>query len=580
MTSFSLDHGRKAVTFMFKSSRIGELLLREQKITSKQLEEVLAEQKRQGGLPKIGNLLIQKGFIDEETLIVFLSKQFGLPIIDLSRLEFDPTLVDVIPDNIARKYEILPIGKEGATLKIAISDPSNIFALDDLKFLTGSNIQLFLSTEKNLREALDKHYSMTSTLTKALEDLKGMEVDYIHSEEEMDEVNLEIAAKEAPVVKLANLLLIDAIKRGASDIHFEAYDRSFRVRYRIDGVLYEIMNPPVKLKNALVSRLKIMSNLNIAERRLPQDGRLKLRFGENREMDFRVSVLPTLYGEKVVLRLLDKSNLQVDLERLGFEPGALVKFYEGVHKPYGMILVTGPTGSGKTTTLYSTLGELNKTTENISTVEDPVELNIFGINQVQVHEEIGLTFSNVLRSFLRQDPDIIMVGEIRDKDTAEISIKAALTGHLVLSTLHTNDASNTVTRLLDMGVEPFLVASSINLVVAQRLVRKLCPNCKKKVEKSTDLLKEFNLDPTIHALSEIVGCPACNFSGYKGRIAIYEVMPFFEKLKELIFERASAAEIKRVARIEGMKTLRESGLTKVSEGVTTLEEVIRVTDKD
>ncbi|OGP51067.1 MAG: type IV-A pilus assembly ATPase PilB [Deltaproteobacteria bacterium RBG_13_43_22] len=565
---------------MLKSNRIGELLLREQKISAKQLDEVFAEQKRRGGQPKISTLLIEKGFIDEQTLLLFLSKQFGLPIIDLSRIEFDPSLTDLIPDNIARKYEILPIGKEGATLKMAIADPSNIFALDDLKFLTGSNIQLFLSTEKNLREALDKHYSLTSTLTQALEDLKELEVDFVHPEEDLDEVNLEIAAKEAPVVKLANLLLVDAIKRGASDIHFETYDRAFRVRYRIDGVLYEIMNPPVKLKNAMISRLKIMSNLNIAERRLPQDGRLKLRFGENREMDFRVSVLPTLFGEKVVLRLLDKTNLQVDLERLGFETEALTKFNEAVHKPYGMILVTGPTGSGKTTTLYSTLGELNKTTQNISTAEDPVELNIFGINQVQVHEEIGLSFANVLRSFLRQDPDIIMVGEIRDKDTAEISIKAALTGHLVLSTLHTNDASNTVTRLLDMGVEPFLVASSVNLVVAQRLVRKLCPNCKKKVETSTDLLKEFNLDPTVHTLSETVGCPSCNFSGYKGRIAIYEVLPFFEKLKELIFERASAAEIKKVARMEGMKTLRESGLTKVLEGVTTLEEVIRVTDKD
>lgn len=565
---------------MFKSNRIGELLLREQKITARQLDEALAEQKRQGGQSKIGNLLIEKGFIDEETLLLFLSKQFGLPKIDLSRIEFDPALADLIPDNIARKYEILPIGKEGATLKMAISDPSNIFALDDLKFLTGSNIQLFLSTEKQLKEALDKHYNLTSTLNQALEDLKGMEVDFIHPDEELDETSLEIAAKEAPVVKLANLLLMDAIKRGASDIHFEAYDRAFRVRYRIDGVLYEIMNPPVKLKNALVSRLKIMSNLNIAERRLPQDGRLKLRFGENREMDFRVSVLPTLYGEKVVLRLLDKTNLQVDLERLGFEPEALGKFYEAVHKPYGMILVTGPTGSGKTTTLYSALGELNKAAQNISTAEDPVELNIYGINQVQVHEEIGLTFSHVLRSFLRQDPDIIMVGEIRDKETAEISIKAALTGHLVLSTLHTNDASNTVTRLLDMGVEPFLVASSMNLIVAQRLVRKLCPNCKKKVEKPSDLLKEFNLDPNIHSLSETVGCPACNFSGFKGRIAIYEVLPLFEKLKELIFERASAAEIKRIARMEGMKTLRESGITKVLEGVTTLEEVIRVTDKD
>jgi type IV pilus assembly protein PilB len=565
---------------MFKSHRIGELLLRQQKITARQFEEALAEQKRQGNRSKIGTILVRKGYIDEESLLFFLSKQFGLPIIDLSQSEFDPALFELIPANVARKYEIIPIGKEGATLKIAIADPSNIFALDDLKFLTGSNIQLFLSSEKKLTETLDKHYNLTANLTEALEDLKELEVDYIHPEEEMDEINLEMAAKEAPVVKLANLLLIDAIKRGASDIHFEAYDRAFRVRYRIDGVLYEIMNPPVRLKNALVSRLKIMSSLDIAERRLPQDGRLKLRFGEANEMDFRVSVLPTLYGEKVVLRLLDKSNLQVDMERLGFESQALSKYMAAIQKPYGMILVTGPTGSGKTTTLYSTLSELNKSTKNISTVEDPVELNLYGINQVQVHEEIGLNFSYVLRSFLRQDPDIIMVGEIRDKETAEISIKAALTGHLVLSTLHTNDASNTVTRLLDMGVEPFLVSSSINLVVAQRLVRKLCPNCRKRIEVSTDLLKEFNLDPAVHSLWEAGTCDTCNFSGYKGRIAIYEVMPFFEQLKELIFERASAAEIKRVACAQGMKTLRESGLTKVLEGITTLEEVIKVTDKD
>jgi type IV pilus assembly protein PilB len=565
---------------MFKSKRIGELLLREQKITAQQLDEVLTEQKRQGGRPKIGALLVQKGYIQEEALLNFLSKQFGLTIIDLHRFEIEPACLNLIPDNIARKYEIIPLGKEGSTLKIAISDPSNIFALEDLKFLTGCHIQLFLSAERELKEALDFHYGLVSTLTEALEDFKGLEVDYIQPEEEVDSANLEIAAKEAPVVKLTNLLLLDAIKRGASDIHFETYDRAFRVRYRIDGILYEIMNPPVKLKNALISRIKIMSNLNIAERRLPQDGRLKLRFGESREMDFRVSILPTLFGEKVVMRLLDKSNLQGNLEKLGFEPEVMGKYREAIHKPYGMILVTGPTGSGKSTTLYSTLSELNKTTSNISTAEDPVELNVFGINQVQIHEDIGLTFSSVLRSFLRQDPDIIMVGEIRDKDTAEIAIKAALTGHLVLSTLHTNDAPNTVTRLLDMGVEPFLVASSLNLVVAQRLVRKLCPNCKKRVESSSDLLKEYNLTPADHNLAEPVGCPVCNFSGYKGRVALYEVLPFFEQLKELIFERASAADIKKVARSEGMKTLRESGITKVLEGITTLEEVIRVTNKD
>jgi type IV pilus assembly protein PilB len=565
---------------MFKSKRIGELLIRERRISRVQLDEVLVEQKRQGEREKIGTLLVQKGFITQADLVQFLAKQFGLPVIDLNHVEFDQTLLDLIPGNIARKYEIIPLAKEGSTLKMAISDPSNIFALDDLKFLTGSNIQLFLSDEKSLKEALDRHYSLKTTINEVLEDIKGLEVDYIQQEEELDEANLENAAKEAPVVKLTNLLLIDAIKRGASDIHFEAYDRAFRVRYRIDGVLYEIMNPPVKLKNALISRLKIMSNLNIAERRLPQDGRLKLRFGEGKEMDFRISVLPTLFGEKVVLRLLDKSNLQVNMEKLGFEQDALAKYQTAIHKPYGMILVTGPTGSGKTTTLYSTLGELNKTTQNISTAEDPVEMNLYGINQVQVHEEINLSFSNILRSFLRQDPDIIMVGEIRDKETAEISIKAALTGHLVLSTLHTNDAASSVTRLLDMGMEPFLVSSSLNLVVAQRLVRKLCPNCKKSIATMEEVLNEFNLDPTVQNLFEPEGCPVCNFSGFKGRIAIYEVLPFFEQLKEMIFERTSAVEIKKTARQQGMKTLRESGLTKVVEGLTSLEEVLRVTDKD
>jgi type IV pilus assembly protein PilB len=565
---------------MFKSRRIGELLLQERKITLQQLEEALAEQKRLGGRQKIGALLVQKGFIDEKTLTYFLSQHFGLPMIDLSSVIPDPTLLELVPAHIARKYEILPISKDGPHLKVAISDPSNIYALDDLKFLTGSNIQLFLAPDKSLKEAIESHYEHTSSLTEALEDFKELEVDFIPPEEELDEVSLEVAAKEAPVVKLANLLLIDAIKRGASDIHFETYERSFRVRYRIDGVLYEIMTPPVALKNAIISRLKIMSNLNIAERRLPQDGRLKMRFGQDSEMDFRVSVMPTLFGEKVVLRLLDKSTLQANLELLGFEAEALQIYTEAIHKPYGMILVTGPTGSGKTTTLYSTLQELNKTTQNISTVEDPVELYMYGINQVQAHEDIGLSFSNVLRAFLRQDPDIIMVGEIRDAITAEISIKAALTGHLVLSTLHTNDAPASVTRLLDMGIEPFLVSSSINLVVAQRLVRKICPQCRRRVEKTSDLLNEYHLDPARHEIWEGTGCPGCNFSGFRGRLAIYEVLPFFANLKEMVFERASAAEIKKAARADGMVTLRESGIRKVKNGITTLEEILRVTDKD
>ena len=565
---------------MVKSRRIGELLVQEKKITPQQLDEALLEQKRQGAKKRIGAVLVERGFVDEKTLTDCLSKHFGLPLVELSRLELDPALLALVPAQIARKYEILPLGKEGPNLKVAISDPTNIYALEDLRFLTGSNIQLFLAPDKSLKEAIDSHYNVSSRITEMLEDFKELEIDIIQPEEDLDLLSLEVAAKEAPVIKLTNLLLIDAIKRGASDIHFETYERSFRVRYRIDGVLYEIMNPPVKLKNAIISRLKIMSNLNIAERRLPQDGRLKLRFGEGKEMDFRVSVLPTLFGEKMVLRLLDKSTLQVNLELLGFDPEALVTYIESIRKPYGMILVTGPTGSGKTTTLYSTLSDLNKISQNISTVEDPVELYMYGINQVQVHDEIGRSFSHVLRSFLRQDPDIIMVGEIRDRETAEISIKAALTGHLVLSTLHTNDAPASVTRLLDMGIEPFLVASSLNMVVAQRLVRKICLECKTKADTHTDLLKEFNLDPQGHELWAGKGCPACNFSGYRGRIAIFEVLPFLEKLKALVFERASAAEIRKVGRALGMKTLRESGLQKALAGMTTLEEIVRVTEKE
>jgi type IV pilus assembly protein PilB len=565
---------------MFKSRRIGELLLRENKITPQQLQEALEEQKRQGGQPKIGAILVKKGFITEETLTFFLSKHFGLPQIHLEGLTFDPALTEVIPAQVARKYEILPIGREGANLKIAISDPSNIFALDDLKFLTGSNIQLFLVSDHSLKEALDKYYTISHTISDVLEDIKNLEVDVIKPEEDTDELNLELAAAEAPVVKLTNLILMDAIKRGASDIHFETYDKAFRVRYRIDGVLYEVMNPPIKLKNAIISRLKIMSNLNIAERRLPQDGRLKLRFGQGREMDFRVSSLPTLFGEKVVLRLLDNHDFRFNLNLLGFEPEALKEFHSAIHKPHGMVLVTGPTGSGKTTTLYSALSELNQSTQNISTAEDPVEMNLMGINQVQIHEEIGLTFSHTLRSFLRQDPDIIMVGEIRDRETAEIAIKAALTGHLVLSTLHTNDAPNTVTRLLDMGVEPFLVASSLNLVVAQRLIRTICSKCKQRVEAPSELFREFGLDPASVALYGGAGCPECNFSGYRGRLAIYEVLPFRDALKELIFERSSAAEIRKKARTLGMMTLRETGINKVIAGVTTLEEVLRITERE
>jgi type IV pilus assembly protein PilB len=408
-------------------------------------------------------------------------------------------------------------------------------------------------------------------------------MEVIQDEEEVDLSDLKKAVEDAPVVKLVNLILTDAIKKGASDIHIEPYEKTFRVRYRIDGVLHEVMKPPIKLKNAIVSRIKIISQLDIAERRLPQDGRIKLKLSKSMEMDYRVSVLPTLFGEKVVMRLLDKSNLQLDMTKLGFEQKALNDFMSAIHRPWGIVLVTGPTGSGKTTTLYSALSDLNKISENISTAEDPVEFNLLGINQVQIHEDIGLNFAASLRSFLRQDPDIIMVGEVRDYETAEIAIKAALTGHLVLSTLHTNDAPSTVNRLLNMGIEPFLVSSACNLILAQRLARKICKDCRTKMPSAEKVLIDLGVPPAEAARMEVFkgsGCATCGGTGYKGRIALYEVMPFSETIKELVLNGASSSEIKRAAVREGMKTLRMSGVTKVGEGVTTIEEILRVTMAD
>ncbi|RYF45931.1 MAG: type IV-A pilus assembly ATPase PilB, partial [Cytophagaceae bacterium] len=464
-------------------ARLGELLIREQLITVQQLQQAQDDQKKTGG--RLGTSLVRMGMVDETQLLTFLAKQYHVPAINLDETEVDPEIIKHISEEVASKHQIIPINRQGANLVVAMADPSNIFAIDDIKFLTGLTVQVVVASENQIARAIDKYYHPKSQENSYEEVMSGFNEDEIAFDKEDDAavnvMDLERGAEDAPVVRLVNLMLVDAIKRGASDIHIEPYEKSFRVRYRIDGGLYEVMKPPLKLKQSVVSRVKIMSNLDIAERRLPQDGRIKLKLGQGKEMDFRVSVLPTLFGEKIVMRLLDKGNLQLDMTKLGFEEAALKSFKHGIHQPYGMVLVTGPTGSGKTTTLYSAMSELNQTSENLCTAEDPVEFNLAGINQVQMHEDIGLNFAAALRSFLRQDPDIIMVGEVRDFETCEIAIKAALTGHLVLSTLHTNDAPSTVSRMLNMGIEPFLITAALNCIVAQRLVRKICTECKEAV---------------------------------------------------------------------------------------------------
>ncbi len=564
-----------------KQNKLGELLLREKIVNEQQLKKAQDIQKQSGG--RLGYNLAKLGYVKEGDLTTFLSKQYGVPSINLEEFEIEQDVINLVPKEVAEKHMIIPVNKSGANLIVAMADPSNIFAIDDLKFLTGYNIEVVVATEGAIRTAVEKYYEEASQFDDVLADFDDEGIEYIQDDEDVDVVELGKSAEEAPVVKLVNLILVDAIKKGASDIHIEPYEKSFRVRFRIDGVLYEVMKPPLKLKNAITSRLKIMSELDIAERRLPQDGRIKLKISKGKEMDFRVSVLPTLFGEKVVLRLLDKSNLQLDMTKLGFEEKALKNFKDSIYKPFGMVLVTGPTGSGKTTTLYSALSELNKISDNISTAEDPVEFNLPGINQVQMHDDIGLNFASALRSFLRQDPDIIMVGEIRDFETAEIAVKAALTGHLVLSTLHTNDAPSTVSRLLNMGIEPFLVASATNCILAQRLARRACADCKEEISIPVQALIDAGLNPDIASKAKCFkgkGCPNCSDTGFKGRIALYEVMPIGEELKEFVLNGASTAEIKREAVRLGMKTMRQSGLTKLVEGMTTLEEILRVTMSD
>jgi len=463
------------------NERIGELLVKENLLTTEQLRKAREEAKDGGA--RLGAQITKLGFLQENELSEFVAKQYGVPDINLEEFDVDPAVISLIPEEVALKHSILPVNRAGSTLIVATADPSNIFAIDDIKFLTGYNVEVVVAPEEQIKRAVDQYYDQSSSLDDVMADFDDSDMEVVQDEDDVDVGELAKESEDAPVVKLVNLILTDAIKKNASDIHIEPYEKQFRVRYRIDGVLYEVMKPPMKLRNAITSRVKIMAELDIAERRLPQDGRIKLKLGRSREMDYRVSVLPTLFGEKTVMRLLDKSNLQLDMTKLGFEPDQLDVFQNAIHQPFGMVLVTGPTGSGKTTTLYSALSELNKISENISTAEDPVEFNLAGVNQVQMHEDIGLSFAAALRSFLRQDPDIIMVGEIRDFETAEIAVKAALTGHMVLSTLHTNDAPSTVNRLLNMGIEPFLVASSVNAIVAQRLARRVCRSASRPMQR-------------------------------------------------------------------------------------------------
>jgi len=582
--------------------RIGELLLKEKRITPEQLQEALNLQKAGGG--KLGLNLVKLGFVTDDEITSLLSRQYGVPSINLGDFEIDQSVVKLIPADTAQKYQILPLSRAGATLTIAMTDPTNVFAMDDIKFMTGYNVEPVVASESAVMEAIARYYNLGAKAlsgnngngngqpsaldfaTQALQDLPLVDASDVEVLDELEEISVEALARqgeEAPVIRLVNVMLMSAISKGASDIHIEPYEKELRIRYRIDGVLYNIMAPPMKFRDPIASRVKIMAKLDIAEKRLPQDGRIKIRFndaGRAKEIDFRVSCLPTLFGEKIVLRLLDREKLMLDMTRLGFEPESLLKFEDAISRPWGMVLVTGPTGSGKTNTLYSSISKLNTPQTNIITAEDPVEFNLAGINQVQIRDGIGLNFAAALRSFLRQDPNIILVGEIRDFETAEIAIKAALTGHLVLSTLHTNDAPSTISRLMNMGIEPFLVSSSVNLICAQRLVRRVCRACGEPVAVGAPTLAKIGFSPEDAATVTPLkgrGCDACNLTGYKGRVGLYEVMQVDDEVKELILVGASGLELRKKAIERGMITLRQSGLRKVKDGLTTIEEVLRET---
>jgi type IV pilus assembly protein PilB len=585
--------------------RIGELLLKEKRISPEQLQEALNYQKANGG--KLGFNLVKLGFVKDEELTALLSKQYGVPSINLAQFEIDPAVIKLIPAETAQKYQIIPLSRAGATLTIAMTDPTNVFAMDDIKFMTGYNVEPVVASETAVMESISRYYAIAKAAagggtgsgagggnsalelaTKSIEEMSIAGTDDVEVLSDLEEISAESLEKqggEAPVIKLVNVVLMSAIQKGASDIHIEPYEKEFRVRYRIDGILYNIMSPPMRMRDAITSRIKIMAKLDIAEKRLPQDGRIKIRFADNgntKDIDFRVSCLPTLFGEKIVMRILDKDKLMLDMTKLGFEQESLTRFEAAINKPWGMVLVTGPTGSGKTNTLYSSIARINTPETNIMTAEDPVEFNLPGINQVQVRENIGLNFAAALRSFLRQDPNIILVGEIRDFETAEIAVKAALTGHLVLSTLHTNDAPSTINRLMNMGIEPFLVASSVNLICAQRLVRRICTKCKAEQPMAPQALMQAGF--TAEMAKEVMpmkgtGCDKCNNTGYKGRVGLYEVMDITDELRELVLVGASGLELRRKAIEEGMLTLRMSGLRKVKDGLTTVEEVARETVK-
>ncbi len=597
------------------SAKLGEILVRENLISAQHLREALDYQREHGG--RLGYNLVKLGLVTDDMITAVLSRQYGIPSVNLDLFQIDEAVLRLIPQEVAQKYSVIPLSRVGATLTLAMVDPTNVFAMDDIKFMTGLNVEPVVVAEVSIQQAIAKYYGSSREIelaTVSVDDVvyegaptkssngggithadlvsldsidfdtgRAEDVEVVEDNEEIDLSTLSRMSEDAPVVRLVNVLLVDALRRGASDIHVEPYEKELRIRFRIDGVLYDVMHPPLKLRDALISRVKIMSKLDISEKRLPQDGRIKIKVkvdARSRELDFRVSTLPTLFGEKVVLRLLDKENLMLDMTKLGFESESLVKFQRNISKPYGMVLVTGPTGSGKTNTLYSALQSLNTVQTNIMTAEDPVEFNLMGINQVQMKEQIGLNFAAALRAFLRQDPNIVLVGEIRDFETAEIAIKAALTGHLVLSTLHTNDAPSTISRLMNMGIEPFLVATSVNLIQAQRLIRRVCKDCKREHPMPPEALVEvgFSADEA-NKLKTFrgKGCSTCNNTGYKGRIGLYEVMEVNDEIRELILIGASALELRKKAIEDGMITLRESGLQKIRDGVTSIEEVVRET---
>jgi type IV pilus assembly protein PilB len=590
------------------SAKLGEILVRENLISPQHLRQALDYQREHGG--RLGFNLVKLGLVSDDTITAILSRQYGIPSVNLELFDIEDSVLRLIPQEVAQKYSVLPLSRVGATLTMAMVDPTNVFAMDDIKFMTGLNVEPVVVAEASIQHAISKYYSTSREIELAsvapeapsngngfsdsdLVSLDNLDLNQnVNAEnieevfEENDEIDLSSLTRmseDAPVVRLVNVLLVDSLRRGASDIHVEPYEKELRIRFRIDGILYDVMHPPLKMRDALISRIKIMSKLDISEKRLPQDGRIKIRVkvdARSRELDFRVSTLPTLFGEKVVLRLLDKEKLMLDMTNLGFEPDSLVKFQRNIAKPYGMVLVTGPTGSGKTNTLYSALQSLNTVDTNIMTAEDPVEFNLPGINQVQMKEQIGLNFAAALRSFLRQDPNIILVGEIRDFETAEIAIKAALTGHLVLSTLHTNDAPSTISRLMNMGIEPFLVATSVNLIQAQRLIRRICKDCKKEHPTPHEALMEIGFSAEEAKTLKTYkgrGCPSCNETGYKGRIGLYEVMEITDEIRELILIGASALELRKKSIEDGMVSLRDSGLQKIRNGVTTIEEVLRET---